>query len=58
MNELSGTLTMKLHKGTWHLVFSCGGENGMIQAKGKTLAHALINLASKSHRFTYKTTAL
>ncbi|MFK8288455.1 hypothetical protein ACI76W_04285 [Capnocytophaga canimorsus] len=58
MNELSGTLTMKLHKGTWHLVFSCGGENGMIQAKGKTLAHAIINLASKSNYFTSKTTAL
>ncbi|GIM61115.1 hypothetical protein CAPN008_11650 [Capnocytophaga canis] len=58
MNELSGTLTMKLHKGTWHLVFSCGGENGMVQAKGKTLAYALINLASKSHCFTSKTTAL
>ncbi|MFJ1424896.1 hypothetical protein ACILFS_01095 [Capnocytophaga canimorsus] len=58
MNELSGTLTMKLHKGTWHLVFSCGHENGTVQAKGKTLAYALINLASKSSNFTSKTTAL
>ena len=47
LNELSGTLTMKNHKGTWYLVFSCGDENGMVQAKGKTLAHALIDLATK-----------
>lgn len=62
MNELSGTLTMKLHKGTWYLVFSCGHEK--VQAQGKTLAHALINLATKSPSLggvwggTSKTTAL
>ena len=47
LNELSGTLTMKNHKGTWYLVFSCGQEEGMVQGKGKTLAHALIDLATK-----------
>ena len=26
LNELSGTLTMKNHKGTWYLVFSCQDE--------------------------------
>ncbi|WP_172919466.1 hypothetical protein [Capnocytophaga canis] len=49
MNELSGTFTMKNHKGTWHLSFSCGHENGMVQAQGKSLTNALINLISKSH---------
>lgn len=47
LNEFSGTLTMKNHKGTWHLVFSCGQE--VIRVQGKTLGHALINLTSESH---------
>lgn len=47
LNELSGTLTMKNHKGTWYLVFSCGQE--VVRVQGKTLGHALINLTSKSH---------
>ncbi|MDO5104472.1 hypothetical protein [Capnocytophaga sp.] len=56
LNEYPGTLTMKFSKGAWRLSFSCGHEK--VQAQGKTLAHALINLTAKSDCLTSKSVAL
>lgn len=56
LKKYPGTLTMKTVKGVWHLTFSY--KNEKIKAQGKTLAHALIGLHSKSNCLTSKKAAL